>query len=161
MRFQVPHILMWENETRRSCTSESSFDTVPKFSSISEIHHDATRATLNYDCQLACPICVGKIDIFRKASSWKKTKFQYLSESSHCEKRWKINYISNKLACAGCFLAHVQTYERLGIPPLIKKDGDKFVFEQESILATKKKYENKSKSIKLIPALLKNATKLQ
>ena len=81
------------------------FDTVPKFSNVSEIPYDATCATLNFDCKLACPICVGKIDIFRQASSCKKTKFRHLSERSRCEQRWKIDYISNKLACTGRFLA--------------------------------------------------------
>ena len=84
-------------KTQRFCTSEPSFDTVPKFSSISEISYDATCATLNFDCKLACPICVGKIDIFRKASSCKKTKFRYLSERLCYEQRQKIDYISNKL----------------------------------------------------------------
>ena len=62
-------------KTRRSCTSEPSSETIPKFSSVADIPYDATCATLNFDVKLACPICVGKIDIFRKASSCKKTKF--------------------------------------------------------------------------------------
>ena len=102
-------------KTRRSRATIVSSDNVIKFKYSSEIPHDTTCESLNFDCKLACPNYIGKIDIFRKVISIKKSKFRHLSDRARCEQRWTEYYILAKNTSTFRYLAHIETCEKLGI----------------------------------------------
>ena len=70
-----------------SSTNIKISNDVSKFKSLSETPYDATCKSLNFDCKLACPICIRKIDIFCKELSVKCNKLRHLSDRAHCKQQ--------------------------------------------------------------------------
>ena len=59
-------------KTRRLSAKNDTSDNILNFKSPHEIPYDATCEILKFEYNLVCTHCIGKIDIFRKATSSKK-----------------------------------------------------------------------------------------